>query len=176
MEQKIYLEIYKKANENAIGLQNEAKLLIDNSHFARGYALAFTALEEISKGQFAADVYTGLKDEKEFKDFYRNHIKKAERMKWAQNDANTPLYNLKHIGPEFDDYENMSPEEPTFQKRQAAFYLDIDFSASSLLIPKDEISEKDANDMLHIVNVALERIWESVEHWGHPIGTKGFMK
>jgi len=42
--------------------------------------LAFTALEEISKSQFAADVYTGFVDEEEIKDFYKDHKSKIRRM------------------------------------------------------------------------------------------------
>ena len=38
------------------------------------------------------------------------------------------------------------------------------------------ISEKDAKEMMRIVEVALERIWEVSEYYGEQIGTKGFMK
>ncbi len=172
-----FLEIYKVAHNNAADLLREAELLYENKHFARAYALAFTALEEISKSQFAADVFTGLHTEEEFKEFYRDHKRKIGRTKWAHEDANSYPHNLKWVGPDIDDLERINPREPDFKKRSDALYVGIDFNNHTITKPKEKITEKDAKEMMRIIEVALERIWEvSGEFGGNQIGTKGFMK
>jgi len=172
-----YLEIYRAACNNAADLLTEAKLLFEHKHFARSYALAFTALEEISKSQFAADVFTGLCKEKDFNKFYRNHRSKLNRMAWAYLDTNSYPYNLKWIGPDIDDLEEINPKEPSFEKRINALYVGIDFQKQKIINPAEKISETDAKEMIHIVEVAFYRIWEiSGEFGGNQIGTKGFMK
>ncbi|MDD5638894.1 MAG: AbiV family abortive infection protein [Candidatus Pacebacteria bacterium] len=172
-----YFEIYEAAHNNAVDLLEEAKLLYDHKYFARSYALAFTALEEISKSQFAADVFTELFTENEFEKFYRNHKQKIERADWAYNDANSYPYNLKWIGPDIDDLEMINPSKPDFSKRLNALYVGIDFKNKKIIEPKEQITEEDAKEMIHLVEVALERIMEvSGEFGGNQIGTKGFMK
>ena len=171
-----YLEIYKAAYNNAADLLKEAELLFNRKHFARVYALAFTALEEISKSQFAADVFTGLCKEEDFNKFYTNHREKIERVAWAHLDANSYPHNMKWVGPDIDDVEQINPQQPHFQKRQDALYVGIDFQNQRIIEPKEQISEADAKEMIRIVEIALERIWEVSEYYGNQIGTKGFMK
>lgn len=171
-----FLEIYKMAHNNAADLLREAELLYKHKHFSRAYALAFTALEEISKSQFAADVFTGLHNEKEFKDFFKDHRQKIGRTKWAHIDANSYPHDLKWVGPDIDDIERISPKEPDFQKRQNSLYVGIDFDGQRITKPAEQVSEADAKEMIRIVEVALERIWEVSEYYGEQIGTKGFMK
>lgn len=172
-----YLEIYKTAHNNAADLLREAELLFDHKYFARTYALAFTAIEEISKSQFAADVFTGLCKEDDFNNFYRNHRSKIERVAWAHLDANSYPHNMKWVGPDIDDVEGVNHQEPDFQKRQDSLYVGIDFKNQKIIKPIEQITEADAKEMLRIVEVALYRIWEvSGEFGGNQIGTKGFMK
>lgn len=170
-----YLEIYKEAHNNAVDLLKEAELLFNHKHFARAYALAFTALEEISKSQFAADVFTGLSSDEEFKKFYKNHRQKIDRVAWAHLDANEYPHNLKWVGPDRDDVERINPQAPLFQKRQGSLYVEVG-DKDRLLKPSKQISAKDAEEIMQIVEVALQRIWEVTEYHGHQIGTKGFMK
>ncbi len=171
-----YLKIYNASLNNAKELNREAKILFDNEAYARAYFLSYSALEEISKSQFAADVYTGLEKEETFIKFYTNHKKKMNRMKWAHLDANDSHYNLKWIGPEIDDIKKIDADEPLFKKRSESLYVDIDFVTNNILIPKVELTKKDAEGIMHIVDIALYRIWDMTENWGHQIGTKGFMK
>lgn len=172
----IFLEIYREAHKNAGELLGEAIILFGKEKYARAYFLAYSSLEEISKSQFAADVFTGLCSEKEFIQFYRDHKAKIRRMQWAHEDASSLPYKYKWIGPDADDVEEINPESPVFQKRQHALYIGIDFDKRTILKPREEIKRKDAEDIIHIVQVARERIWEVVEYYGHQIGTKGFMK
>jgi len=172
-----YLEIYRAAYNNAADLLTEAKLLFEHKHFARSYALAFTAFEEISKSQFAADVFTGLCKDEDFNKFYRNHRSKMKWMAWVYLDANSYPYDLKWIGPDIDDLEEINPKEPSFEKRTNALYVGIDFQKQKIINPAEKISETDAKEMIHIVEIALYRIWEiSGEFGGNQIGIKGFMK
>ena len=172
-----YLEIYRAAHNNAADLLREAELLFDHKRFARAYSLSFTALEEISKSQFAADVFTGLCKEDDFNEFYRNHRSKIERVAWAHLDANSYPHNLKWVGPDIDDLERINPQEPNFGKRLNALYIGVDFKNRIIIKPEEQITEKDAKEMIRIVEVALERVWEvSGEFGGNQIGTKGFMK
>lgn len=177
MMQSLYLDIYNAANRNARQLLDAGNLLCDAEQYAQAYVLGFSALEEISKGQFAADVFTGLKTEKEFKNLYRDHLDKIERASWAHFDANTPPYNLRALDPNFDNVKRMKPAKPNFRLRQNALYVDIDFRKQTVTEPEKIITEKDARDILHVVDVALIRIWEITgEFGGMQIGTKGFMK
>ena len=169
-----YLEIYRVAHNNAADLLKEAELLFDHKCFARAYALAFTALEEISKSQFAADVFTGLCTGEEFERFYKDHKRKIQRATLVYRDANS--YNLKWVGPDIDDFERINPKEPNFNKRLNALYSGIDVENQRILIPEEQISEKDAEEMIHVVQVALYEIMLVTEYYGNQIGTKGFEK
>ncbi len=172
-----YLMIYRAAHNNAIDLLKEAELLYDHECFARAYFLSFSALEEISKSQFAADVFTELHAEEEFERLYRKHEEKIRNVSWVHVDANSYPHNLRWIGPDIDDLEEINPAEPDFRKRLNALYVDIDFKNQKIIIPEEKITEKDAKDIIRLVEVALERIFEvSGEFGGNQIGTKGFMK
>jgi len=174
---RLYLDIYNAANANAIDLLSAGKNLYRAKKYSQAYVLGFSALEEISKGQLAADVFTGLVSEEKFKNSYRSHTQKIERVEWAHYDASSYPHNLKWIGPDTDDFEQIDPTNPLFSKRQNALFVDVDFKTAKISKPKDVIREKDAKGILHIVDVALERIWEVTgEFGGNQIGTKGFMK
>jgi len=177
MREDLFLNIYNSGNKNATELLGAANVLCDTKRYAQAYVLAYTALEEISKSQFAADVFTGLRKEDDFKKFYRAHRDKIANISWAHNDATSYPHKYKWIGPDMDDVVEMNPEEPLFSKRQAALYIDVDFSTGEIYSPSEVVDEKDARDIIHIVDVALERIWEITgEFGGMQIGTKGFMK
>jgi len=98
-------------------------------------------------------------------------------MAWAHLDANSYPHNIKWVGPDVDDVEQINPQEPYFQKRQNALYIGIDFQNQKIIKPEEQISERDSKEVIRIVEVALERIWEVAgEFGGNQIGTKGFMK
>jgi AbiV family abortive infection protein len=177
MSKNIFLEIYNAGNKNAYNLLKSANLLCSKGHFSQAYFLAYTALEEISKSQFSADVFTGLRTETEFRKFYRAHNDKIANIGWAHYDASSHPHKYKWVGPDMDDVEEMNPDKPLFSKRQSALYVDADFKKGTIAKPSDVITEKDTRDIIHIVEVALERIWEVTgEFGGNQIGTKGFMK
>ena len=171
-----YLEIYKEAHNNAVDLLKESKMFFDSKCYSRSYFLAFTALEEVSKSQLAADVFTGISKEEDFLKFYRDHQDKIKRVRWAHHDANSFPYNSRWIGPDQDDIEIVAPKEPILKNRMDALYVDFDINTLLIKSPSERIKLKDADEIIHIVDVALQRIWEMTEYWGHQIGTKGLMK
>lgn len=161
-----FLELYRVAHNNAVDLLSEAELLFQNKKYARAYALAFTALEEISKSQLAADVFTGLIEENEFWNHFRNHRKKIDRMAWATEDAQHFL--------DYEEGEYLNVGTPTFDNRMNALYTQFDGKTAQS--PAKAITAEDAQSIVHTVRVALDRIIEMTEFWGHQVGTKGFMK
>ncbi|MBU0614125.1 AbiV family abortive infection protein [Patescibacteria group bacterium] len=166
-----YLELYEHAHINACDLLKEAKILFDNKCYPRAYFLAFTALEEISKSQYAADVFTGLSTEEDFKKAYKNHNEKIGRVAWAQLD--TP-HKLVWRGPDVDDIERIVPDMPAWEKRQDSLY--VNFNGTITTSPKDKIAEIDASELIRVVDTALKSIFETTVIFGNNIGTKGFMK
>src|ERR1035438_7520299 len=82
-----FLALYNASLKNASELLAEAEILFEREKYARAYALAFTALEEISKSQLAADVFTGYITEVEFQKVFLKHEKKIKIMAWATKDA-----------------------------------------------------------------------------------------
>lgn len=159
-----FLEVYRLAHNNAVNLLSEAELLFKNAKYARAYALAFTALEEISKSQLAADVYTGYIDENEFWEHIKKHDKKIRRMAWATEDARRYL----------DEDENYADVfRPKVARRMDALY--VNFDGNVVQSPENVITHDDAKSLLHTVNVAFDRIW-CAESMSIRIGTKSFMK
>ena len=167
-----YLEVYRKSHNNAVHLMEEAKLLFKHKHFSRAYFLAYTALEEISKSQHAADVATEFSNEKEFIESFKNHHHKIARVGWAYYEAKSHPFSW--IGPDKDDIEEIVTDKPLWDKRQDSLYVGVD--GKTIRVPSEQISQSDAKGIIHIVETALHQIWEMEEYWGHQIGTKGFMK
>jgi hypothetical protein len=54
--------------------------------------------------------------------------------------------------------------------------LYVHFEAGRVKSPKDLTTGADARAIIHTLRVAIDRIMEMTEYWGHQIGTKGFMK
>ena len=164
---EIYLNIYLSSLNEAKKLLNEASILLDNGAHERAYFLGISALEEISKSQLAADVYTGLIDENKFKEAYRDHKKKLARVEWVKIDGNSyPYFSFDSI--KIKDFD--------FQKKLKSMYVDVDFILNEISTPDDNIKKEDAEGIIKAVTVGLHRIYQVTEEDGEQIGTKGFMK
>lgn len=166
MDQKTFLVMYRAAHNNAVDLLSEAELLFDRKSYARAYFLAFAGLEEIAKSQLAADAFTGFIEEKQFWAYFKSHDKKIGRMQWASLDAEEYL--------DFEQETYLEIEHPTTAKRVNALYAH--FVDKEVKSPKDLFTEESARAIIHTLRVAIHKIIENTEHWGHQIGTKGFMK
>jgi AbiV family abortive infection protein len=161
-----FLELYRKAHNNALQLLSEAELLFENKKYARAYFLAFTGLEEIAKSQLAADVFTGFIEEEKFWKYFKDHKRKIGRMAWASEDA-------KHyLDLDLETY--LEIERPTITGRMNALY--VHFEGEKIKGPDDHLTEDEARAIIHTLRVAIDRIIEMTDYWGHQIGTKGFMK
>ncbi len=164
---EIYLIMYLASVSEAYKLLEDAELLLKNESFPRAYFLGMSALEEISKSQLAADVFTGLIKEDEFKKSFTNHKEKIKRVKWIQIDENSyPYFNSDLI--QIKDFD--------FKKKLKSMYVDADFKLKEISTPDDSVTKKDAEGIIKAVKVGLHRIYEVTEEHGEQIGTKGFMK
>jgi len=161
-----YLKVYSACLNNARDLTDEAQVLKKSGGFARAYVLAFTALEEISKSQIAADCFTGLINPDKLQSSFRNHATKIKRVEWVIDSIMD--YQHEH-GLEYQG------TRPNFETRNKALYVDIGEN-NSPVIPEDSITEEYVSDLINLVEVGLNEIWMQTEYWGHQIGTKGFMK
>lgn len=161
-----FYSIYASAYNNAIELLSETEILFEKEKYARAYFLAFTGLEEISKSQLAADVWTGFIKEDDFWKYYTNHNRKVGRVRWASLDA--------------EDYRDLEDEKyivikaPSVKKRMKALYVDV--KSNNISSPEDIINQEEAKSLIHALRVAIERIIIMKEYYGHQIGTKGFIK
>lgn len=162
-----YLRLYHHSLEESRALLREAILLFANDSFERAYFLGFSALEEISKSQLAADVFTGFIPETEFKEVWRDHKAKIKRVKWIQLDSREPRFSSV-VDVEVKDFE--------YAKRLGSMYVDMDFVSGKVSLPRHSISKEDAQSVISAVKVGLFRIYEVTVEWGEQIGTKGFMK
>ena len=163
----IYLNMYGSSLNEAKTLLKESTILFDNEAYQRAYFLAFSALEEISKSQLAADVYTGFIQEDEFNKIYKDHRSKIARVKWIQIDGN--LYPcFQWDGIKIDDFD--------FQKKLKSLYVDVNFDGNSISSPTDSVSKNDAEKIIKAVKVGLYQIYWITEEMDEQIGTKGFMK
>lgn len=161
-----FYSIYASAHNNAVELLSEAEILFEKEKYARAYFLAFTGLEEVSKSQLAADVWTDFIKEDDFWKHYTDHRRKIGRVRWASLDA--------------EGYRDLEDEEyivikiPSVKKRMKALYVDI--KPSGISSPEDIISREESKSLIHTLRVAFERIIIMEKYYGHQIGTKGFIK
>lgn len=163
------LGVYSACLAEAKSLYSDAKLLFDNSSYKRAYFLGLSALEEISKSQLAADVYTGYIEEDKFKKSYRDHKAKIERVEWIKIDGNDiPMYHLESAPIEIQSFD--------YIKKLKSLYVDVDFKTGNISIPSKAIDRQDALSVLRAIEVGFNRIYEVTIKEGEQIGTKGFMK
>jgi AbiV family abortive infection protein len=164
---EVYLNTYNESINEAYKLLKEAKLLLESHSFERAYFLGFSALEEISKSQLAADVYTGLISEKEFKKAYKDHKTKISRIKWIQLDGNSYPY--------FDG-DSIRIKDFDFQKKLKSMYVDVNFNEDKITTPNESVTKEDSKSIIRAVEIGLFRIYDVTIENGEQIGTKGFMK
>ncbi|WP_247237300.1 AbiV family abortive infection protein [Telluribacter sp. SYSU D00476] len=163
----VYLEIYQASLSESVKLLGEAELLLENESYERAYFLGFASLEEISKSQMAADVFTGIMKEEEFQKNYTKHNKKISRIEWIKIDGNS-LPQFAGDGIEIMNFD--------FSKKLKSMYVDSDFDLKKLSTPSESVSKSDAENIIKAVKVGLSRIYEVTIENGEQIGTKGFMK
>jgi AbiV family abortive infection protein len=158
--QSAALETYTRAHNNAVDLVGEANILLRSGRHARAFALACTALEEIGKSQFAADVYTGFSPPDEFVKMIRDHRFKSAYATRAVVFSSLPSPNL-HL--------DAATAMQLFELRNDALYAAPDNDVENADF------ESDAAMMIEYCETWLETI-VSIERVSEMIGTKGFLK
>ena len=153
------LDTYQRAGDNALSLLEDARILSSAGRHSRAFALAATALEEIGKSQYAADVYTGFIPHEGFEKNIRDH-----RLKTGY--ANRVVQFDTIIEPFLRDKETA---ESLFERRNDSLY------ASSSNLPDDAAYQDDAETMIDYCETWLERI-RNQEEIAERIGTKAFLK
>jgi len=156
--------IYRACMNNAQDLLDEAELLYRNNFFQRAFFLALTSYEEIGKAQIVADYITDIVAKEEYEKAFKDHdLKYAYNRRFIQinqNGTSELIYNKSEI-KEF------------VGKRMNALYVGVNKNQPK--IPKNEISNDDAIEMIDIVKDYLYEIFHS-EWLNQRIGTKGLFK
>jgi AbiV family abortive infection protein len=79
---KVY-RAYATCHNNAVALIADAELLFAAGRFARACGLAIIAWEELGKSQIAADYYSGVLSEAEYKPAFKEHRLKTSYLNRA---------------------------------------------------------------------------------------------
>ncbi len=161
------LRLYRACLENARDLAHEACLLYRAKRYPRAYALAFTALEEISKSQAVADFFTGVLSHPEFEEAFRNHKMKTAYLDRvvvisASSDESTVEYDQRAA-------------ESRVMSRMRALYVDYGVDHAPAM-PGEAITREHAKAAIDRAESELHEMWVHEEYYGHQIGTKGLWK
>jgi AbiV family abortive infection protein len=160
-------KLYDACLENAESLHAEAKLLLENGHVARAFALAYTGWEEVGKAQLVADFANGMAAETEFEDAFRKHNLKLayNHRRFVVNMSNVPLATI--------EYES-SKAQSLFDERNASLYV-AKGTNDSALIPRDAISREAARESVAALRRELDHIF-LFDTVNERIGSASFLK
>lgn len=162
-EAKGVYAIYARSFNNAVSLLEEAKLLFQNTFYARAVALALISFEELGKSQIAADYYSGILTKEEYKQAFRVHNYKT---------SFAGRYGAIVVSKKGNEW-GLATNENTGIKleflRQSAIYVDENNN------PADNFTKEDAEEV-------IKRVWEHVnyvryaEEFNGRIGSKALFK
>ncbi len=163
----LLLDLYSACLKNARELLEEADLLLGNGHHARGYFLAYTAMEELGKSQVVADYFYDMVSKAEFEAGFRDHRFKAA---YVRRHVKIPD-DLK--GEWFIEYDPRSTG-PYTQERNRSLYIQY-LPDHTPQFPAQMISLESANELIATARKYLSEI-STMEHITERIGTKAFTK
>src|SRR5262245_53256353 len=159
--ERVY-RVYATAHNNAQSLLDEAEILLKHGHYARAVLLAIMSFEELGKSQIAADFYTGVLSEDEYRQAFRVHKKTSFASRLAVIGGEGP--NVKN-GYWIDDRVAKELEGI----RQKSIYVDEQND------PLKAFSEDEANLIIQKVKAHIEYITFAEEFNGR-IGSKALFK
>jgi AbiV family abortive infection protein len=142
-------------------LLNEAKILLENQSYARAVALAIMSYEELGKSQIAADYYSGVLPESEYKKAFKSHKKTAYASRYAALGSHE---KVKH-----GYYIDNNVAKTLELIRQSALYVDEDNC------PSENFTVNDAAFIIQKVNEHHESI-RHAEWLNGRIGSKALFK
>jgi AbiV family abortive infection protein len=142
------LELVHALLENARGLTSDGRLLLDNGRYARSYALAALAGEELGKVEFCLDWLLGTPtlSPKEFGRSWQSH-----REKIAGLVAYQAAFIEDTAAVSLDDLRQQTAT--VGRRKMEAIY--VDFNETGVVTPKG-ISAEEAIDLLESVETAVE--------------------
>jgi AbiV family abortive infection protein len=149
------------SKKNSLELLDEAKILLKNKSYARAVALAIMSYEELGKSQIAADYYTGILPESEYKKAFKQHKKTAYANRYAAIGTHE---KVKH-GYFIDN----SVAKTLESIRQSALYADENNN------PIENFNEDDALLIIRKVQEHHEAI-QHAEWLNDRIGSKALFK
>jgi AbiV family abortive infection protein len=110
--------LYRACKRNAAQLLAEAECLMAGQHFARAFALATTASEELSKAQLAADLSEGTISTTQFFDTFSNHVRKhaflSRKVVWPRGKPEAATVLPDPVGG-----------KALFRRRNQALFVDL---------------------------------------------------
>jgi AbiV family abortive infection protein len=164
------LTLYRACITNAEELLEDARLLLSDGRFARAFALAFTAYEELGKSQVVADAYSGAAAASELTAAFRKHDLKTAYMRRTVRLEVPPGQHWPEATIEYDAID----AGQLFGARQRSLY--VDFGVDYLpTLPIEAITRARAEEMATVVDQELKAIaW--AEDLNGRIGTKGLFK
>ena len=173
-KEDLYLKASKLALDNSKKIYDEAKLLIDEDHYARGFALCVISLEESAKSFLLRLISLNLYHEIKTMKFVHDHENKLQQSsqilsfstkflemiiefaKMAQKDG-----YIKTKLPLPDDYQDRLGELTNLAERIAKFQsrkndsLYVDVREGKVINPNNTIKKEQASAMLEIVNMQI---------------------
>lgn len=155
---KRVFSVYANGMNNAALILDDAELLAGQKRYARAVALGITAWEELGKSQVAADFYSGVLPEVEYKKAFKSHDFKTSY-----------LVRTGVIGAAAQVATNSIIGERLERIRQNALYV------SETNDPKNTFIEQHASFVLTRVREHLEYI-NYAEEFNGRIGSKALFK
>ena len=153
--------VFKRSKKNSLELLNEAKILFKNQSYSRAVALAIMSYEELGKSQIAADYYSGILPEADYKKAFKEHKKTSYASRYATIGSHPNVKNGYYID------NNVAKTLELI--RQSALYVDENND------PSENFTEEDA--LLIIKKVYMHH--EAISHaeWlNGRIGSKALFK
>lgn len=160
---EVLWELLNKSRTNAEELIEEAKILYDHAKYARAYFLAYTANEEISKGQIIADFIMGVCSEKEFLDCFKRHDLKCNYTNLVVEIENP--FTLKY---------SVDSTMEFFKQRNNSMYVGSE-DYVNISSPKDYIKKEEADQIIQFSIDRLQNIL-TMEEFNGRIGSKAHFK
>ncbi len=158
--EKVYA-VYAKSNKNSVSLLEEADVLSENGFYARAVALAIISFEELGKSQIAADFFSGILPEDEYKKAFKSHKKTS----YAGRHMAIGFHEKVKHGFWVDDSVAITLEAI----RQMAIYVDENND------PLDSFTKQDAKLIIQKVRKHIEYV-KFAEEMNGRIGSKALFK
>jgi len=171
-------DLINACDKNIEELLKCSKILFLNQYYSKSFLMSYLVLEELGKRLLVCDYITDIISEDEFKKGFRDHHLKmaylhngCELTKNEINETNNSIFNTYKATIKYDTKKY----EKFFIEKQKATYVDFDFESGNILMPSQEISKTEAQELL---DYATSRVDETYyyEMVTERIGTKAFLK